>query len=321
MAETLRSLPLTDLSDDEKAFREVVRDFAEEKIRPLVRKMDEESKIPRELIDACFELGIMGIEIPEQYGGAGADLLHVDPRRRGAGAGRRRRWPCWWTCRTRCSTTRSCGGAREAQKAKYFPKLASKWVGAYALTEAGSGSDAFALACRAEDKGDHYELTGQKLWITNAGEAELFIVMANVDPSQGLQGDHELPRREDVPRVHGGEEGGQARHPRVVDVRARPRALPGAEGERARRAGQGLQDRDRDAQRGPHRDRGADGRAWPRGPSSTRSGTRRSGSSSASRSPSSRACSSSSRRWRPRSRRRASSPTTRRACATTGCPS
>jgi len=89
MAETLRSLPLTDLSDDEKSFREVVRDFAEEKVRPLVRKMDEESKIPRDLIDACFELGIMGVEIPEQYGGAGAtffmstlvveELARVDP--------------------------------------------------------------------------------------------------------------------------------------------------------------------------------------------------------------------------------------------------
>ena len=75
MAETLRSLPLTDLSQDEKAFREVVRDFAEEKVRPLVRKMDEESEIPRELIDACFELGIMGVEIPEPYGGAGATFF------------------------------------------------------------------------------------------------------------------------------------------------------------------------------------------------------------------------------------------------------
>ena len=88
MAETLRSLPLTDLSEDEKAFREVVRDFAEEKVRPLVRKMDEESKIPRDLIDACFELGIMGVEIPEPVRRLGRHLLHVDPRRRGAGAGR-----------------------------------------------------------------------------------------------------------------------------------------------------------------------------------------------------------------------------------------
>ena len=86
--------------------------------------------------------------------------------------------------------------ASEAQKAKYFPLLATKWVGAYALSEAGSGSDAFALACRAEDKGDHYALTGRKLWITNAAEAELFIVMATLDPSKGYKGITELPGRE-----------------------------------------------------------------------------------------------------------------------------
>src|SRR5512133_1086942 len=89
MSDGTRSLPLTDLSEDEKSFREVVRDFAEEKVRPLVRKMDEESRIPRELIDACFELGIMGVEIPDEHGGAGAtffmavlvveELARVDP--------------------------------------------------------------------------------------------------------------------------------------------------------------------------------------------------------------------------------------------------
>jgi butyryl-CoA dehydrogenase/short/branched chain acyl-CoA dehydrogenase len=78
--------------------------------------------------------------------------------------------------------------ANDDQKERYFPKLATKWVGAYALSEAGSGSDAFALACRADDKGDHYELTGRKLWITNAAEAELFIVLANVDPAKGYKG-------------------------------------------------------------------------------------------------------------------------------------
>ena len=142
--------------------------------------------------------------------------------------------------------------------------------------EAGSGSDAFALACRAEDKGDHYELTGRKLWITNAAEAELFIVMANARPRQGLQGDHELPGRALLPRLLGGQEGGQARHPRLVHLRADPRGLPRAQGERPRRGGQGLQDRDRDPERGAHRHRRADGRAWPRAPSSTASSTRRS---------------------------------------------
>ena len=183
----MRSLPLTDISEDEKSFRELVRDFAEEKIRPLVRKMDEESKIPRELIDALFQLGVMGIEIPEEHGGAGAtffmsvlaieELARVDPSVA----------VLVDVQNTLCNNAILRWGS-DAQKAKYFPKLASSWVGAYALSEAGSGSDAFALACRAVDAGDHWELTGRKMWITNAAEAELFIVMATVDPSKGYKG-------------------------------------------------------------------------------------------------------------------------------------
>ena len=187
MSDSHRSLPLTDLSDDERAFREVVRDFAEQRIRPLVRQMDEESKIPRELIDACFELGIMGVEIPDQHGGAGAaffmsilaveELARVDPSVA----------VLVDVQNTLCNNAILRWGS-EAQQAQYFPRLASSWVGAYALSEAGSGSDAFALACRARDCGDHYELTGRKLWITNAAEAELFIVMANLDPAKGYKG-------------------------------------------------------------------------------------------------------------------------------------
>ena len=182
-----RSLPLTDLDSDEQDFRAVVRDFAEERIRPFVRKMDEESKIPRELIDACFELGLMGIEIPDQYGGSGAtffmsaiaieELARVDPS-----------VAVLVDVQNTLVNNAVLRWASEAQKAKYFPLLASSWVGAYALSEAGSGSDAFALACRAEDKGEHYALTGRKLWITNAAEAELFIVMATLDPSKGYKG-------------------------------------------------------------------------------------------------------------------------------------
>jgi short/branched chain acyl-CoA dehydrogenase len=182
-----RSLPLTDLDSDEQDFRAVVRDFAEERIRPLVRRMDEESKIPRQLIDACFELGLMGVEIPDQYGGSGAtffmsivaveELARVDPS-----------VAVLVDVQNTLVNNAVLRWASEAQKAKYFPLLASKWVGAYALSEAGSGSDAFALTCRAEDKGDHYLLTGRKLWITNAAEAELFIVMATLDPSKGYKG-------------------------------------------------------------------------------------------------------------------------------------
>jgi short/branched chain acyl-CoA dehydrogenase len=182
-----RSLPLTDLSEDEREFRAAVRAFAEEKIRPQVRQMDEESCIPRALIDTCFELGLMGIEIPEALGGSGAtffmstiaieELARVDPA-----------LAVLVDVQNTLVNNALLRYANDAQKARYFPRLASKWVGAYALSEAGSGSDAFALTCRAEDEGDHFTLTGRKLWITNAAEAELFIVMATLDPAKGYKG-------------------------------------------------------------------------------------------------------------------------------------
>jgi short/branched chain acyl-CoA dehydrogenase len=182
-----RSLALTDVSPDERVFRATVRDFAEERVRPLVRQMDLDSCIPRELIDACFELGLMGIEIPEAYGGSESqffmsilaieELARVDPA-----------LAVLVDVQNTLVNNAIQRYGNEAQKAKYYPLLASKWVGAYALSEAGSGSDAFALACRAEDEGDHYSLTGRKLWITNAAEAELFIVMATLDPAKGYKG-------------------------------------------------------------------------------------------------------------------------------------
>jgi short/branched chain acyl-CoA dehydrogenase len=187
VSEATRSLPLTDLSEDERAFRDVVREFAEEKIRPRVRAMDEAQKIPRDLIDSCFELGVMGVEIPEAHGGAEAtffmsilaveELARVDPS-----------VAVLVDVQNTLVNNAILRWGTDAQKARYFPKLASEWVGAYALSEAGSGSDAFALSCAAADRGDHYELTGQKLWITNAAEAELFIVMATVDPAKGYKG-------------------------------------------------------------------------------------------------------------------------------------
>jgi len=179
--------PLTALSEDEQLFREQVRAFAEEEVGPLVSKMDQEAQIPRELIDKCFELGLMGIEIPDEHGGAGAtffmsviaveELARVDAS-----------VAVLVDVQNTLVNNAFLRWGGEELKARYLPKLASSWVGAYALSEAGSGSDAFALACRAEDKGDHWQLDGQKLWITNAAEAELYIVMANVDPSRGYKG-------------------------------------------------------------------------------------------------------------------------------------
>jgi len=190
MAETLtapRSLPLTDLSEEERLFRDQVRQFAEERVRPLVSKMDSEAAIPRPLIDECFELGIMGIEIPEKHGGAAAtffmSILVVEELARVDAS-----LAVLVDVQNTLVNNALQRWGTEDQKARYFPKLASKWVGAYALSEAGSGSDAFALSCRAVDKGDHWELTGRKLWITNAAEADLFIVMASADPAKGYKG-------------------------------------------------------------------------------------------------------------------------------------
>jgi len=190
MPETLaarRSLPLTDLSEDEQAFRQVVREFAEEKVRPLVAKMDAEAKIPRELIDACFELGIMGIEIPEAHGGPEASffmsILAVEELARVDAS-----LAVLVDVQNTLVNNALLRWGTAEQQARYFPKLAGRWVGAYALSEAGSGSDAFALSCRAFDRGDHYELVGRKLWITNAAEADLFIVMATLDPARGYKG-------------------------------------------------------------------------------------------------------------------------------------
>ena len=190
MPETMapaRSLPLTDLSEDERMFRDQVRQFAESEVRPLVSKMDKEAQIPRSLIDHCFELGIMGIEIPDNHGGAGAtffmSVLAVEELARVDAS-----VAVLVDVQNTLVNNALLRYGSEDLKARYFPKLASSWVGAYALSEAGSGSDAFALSCRAFDKGDHYELTGRKLWITNAGEAELFIVLATVDPAKGYKG-------------------------------------------------------------------------------------------------------------------------------------
>jgi short/branched chain acyl-CoA dehydrogenase len=182
-----RSIPLTDLSEDEKLFQETVRSFADERIRPHVAQMDRDAKMPRDLIDACFELGLMGIELPENFGGSGStffmSVLVVEELARVDAS-----VAVLVDVQNTLFNNALLRWGTDAQKAKYCPKLSTKWVGAYALSEAGSGSDAFALACKAVDKGDHYELTGQKLWITNAAEAELFIVLANADPSKGYKG-------------------------------------------------------------------------------------------------------------------------------------
>jgi len=178
---------LTSLSDVEKMFREAVRDFATSEIAPLVSQMDHNQEIEATLIPQLFELGLMGIEIPEEFGGAGADfftsILVVEELSRTD--------PSVATLvdvqNTLIINAIGRWGSDELQ-ANYFPRLASEWVGAYALSEAGSGSDAFALSCRAIQDGDDWVLEGQKLWVTNGHEASTFIVFATVDPDAGHRG-------------------------------------------------------------------------------------------------------------------------------------
>jgi len=178
---------LTTLAEDERLIRASVREFALARVRPLVREMDEHARIPRELIDGLFDLGVMGIEIPETFGGSGARFFHavlaveelsrVDPSigvlvdvQNTLVVNAILRW-----------------GSADL-KARLLPGLASKRVGAYALSEAASGSDAFALQTRAAEAGGGWVLNGRKLWITNAYEADLFIVFATVNPDAGYKG-------------------------------------------------------------------------------------------------------------------------------------
>ena len=184
-----KMLALTILSEDEELFRGMVREFAENEIGPLVSKMDREMQIEPALLKTFFELGLMGIEIPETYGGSGASffiaaLAVEEVSRVDASLG-----VCIDVQNTLVNNA-LMRWATEEQKKRYLPRLAVDTVGAYALSEPDSGSDAFALACRAtkDDGGDGYRLTGTKLWITNGDEAGLFIVFATVDPDAGYKG-------------------------------------------------------------------------------------------------------------------------------------
>jgi len=178
---------LTVFSEDEQAFREAVRDFAENEIKPHVTSMDEKAEMNPNVVKKLFEMGLMGIETPEKYGGAGASFtmacLAVEEIGRVDGS-----VSVLCDVQNTLTTNALLKHGTEAQKEKYLPKMAKEWVGAYALSESSSGSDAFALKLRAELKGDKYILNGSKLWITNAKEASIFIVFANIDPSKGYKG-------------------------------------------------------------------------------------------------------------------------------------
>jgi alkylation response protein AidB-like acyl-CoA dehydrogenase len=180
-------LPLTTLSEDEQMFRSSVREFAEGEVRPRVAEMDEHAKLDPALIRQCFDLGLMSIETPEEFGGAAASfftaILAVEELSRvDASVG------VLVDVQNTLVNNALIRWGNPEQKERYLPQLASGAVGAYALSEAGSGSDAFAMQTRALDKGDHYLINGQKLWITNGNEAEIFILFANANPEAGYRG-------------------------------------------------------------------------------------------------------------------------------------
>ena len=179
--------PLTSITDEEQMFRSSVREFAEGEIRPRVEEMDEKSKLDPAVIKQCFDLGLMGIETPEEFGGAGSTfftaILAVEELSRvDASVG------VFVDVQNTLVNNAFIRWGNAEQRKKYLPQLASEKVGAYALSEAGSGSDAFAMQTRAVDKGDHYLLNGQKLWITNGNEAEIFVLFANANPEAGYRG-------------------------------------------------------------------------------------------------------------------------------------
>jgi alkylation response protein AidB-like acyl-CoA dehydrogenase len=179
--------PLTALSEDELMFRDAVRQFADEDVRPRVHAMDEKQQMDPALIPQFFELGLMGIEVPEELGGTGASfftaaLVVEELSRVDASVG------VMVDVQNTLVNNAFLRWGSQDLKAKYLPQLCSERVGAYALSEAGSGSDAFALATRAVKADGGFRLTGRKLWITNGAEAEVFIVFANADPSAGYKG-------------------------------------------------------------------------------------------------------------------------------------
>jgi alkylation response protein AidB-like acyl-CoA dehydrogenase len=178
---------LTALSEDERLFRDSVYEFADREIRPLVREMDEHAKIDKALVAKLFDLGVMGIEIPDTFGGGGASFFHsvlavealsrVDPS-----------IGVLVDVQNTLVINALIRWGSDDIKRRYLPKMAASTIGAYGLSEAGSGSDAFALTTRAAERDGQWAITGRKLWITNGNEADLFIVFANINPEAGYRG-------------------------------------------------------------------------------------------------------------------------------------
>ena len=179
--------PLTTLTEDEQLLKDAAADFAQASIKPLVEEMDENAKLDPGLIKEFFEMGLMGIDIPEKYNGGGGtfmmSVVAIEQISKVDGS-----VGVFMDVQNTLVNNAFVNYASDFLKDKYLPQLATEKVGAYCLSEAGSGSDAFALKCKAKEDGDSYVLNGAKLWITNANEADIFIVLANVNPEAGYKG-------------------------------------------------------------------------------------------------------------------------------------
>ena len=295
--------PLTSLTEDEILFRDNIRQFADDKVRPLAKAMDEKGVFDHGYCMEFFQLGLMGIEIPEQYGGGSGKFFEAilaveELSRADASAG------VIVDVQNTLVNNALLRWTTEAQKKRYLPRMAADTAGAYALSEAGSGSDAFALQTRAELKGSDYVLNGRKLWITNAKEAGVFILFATVDPSAGYKGitafiiEKEFPgftvgKKEDKLGIRAS----STCELILEDCRVPKENVIGEVGKGYKIAIETLNE--------GRIGIGAQMLGVARGAWEYASATRRSANSLASRSPNSRASSSRSRRWQPKSRPRA----------------
>ena len=179
--------PVTTFTEEEEMFRSAILEFAEEQIKPHVMEMDQKAEFRKDLLSQFFDLGLMGIEIPEEYGGTGStfftSILAIEAMAQVDASA-----AIFVDVQNTLVNNAFLRYGNEEIKRKYLPRLATDTVGSYCLSEASSGSDAFALKTRAEDKGSHWLLNGSKMWITNAAEADVFLVFANVDPEKGYKG-------------------------------------------------------------------------------------------------------------------------------------
>ncbi len=233
MTTTTAPQPLSVLSEEEELFRQTVREFAETEIGPHVHDMDVAAEMRPDLIEKFFELGLMGIEVPEQYGGAGGTIflatLAIEEMARVDASS-----AIYVDVHNTLVNNALMRWGTDEQKARYFPRMTTDLLGAFALSEPASGSDAFALEARATQDGDDWLITGRKFWITSGAEAGIFIVFATVDPALGYKGITAFLVETGLSRPRDRQAREEAGYPRIEHRRADPRGVPRPGGQRAR---------------------------------------------------------------------------------------